>query len=229
LKDNKRITGIVLVAGSSTRYGQNRNKNFEMINQKSVLSYTLEAFDKNEYIDDIIVASKEEDFDIVKKIVKKAEIQKNVNIVLGGATRKESVNNCIIATDADIVIIHDGARPFIRQEYINKCIECIDKIKGATIGVKSKDTIKITDNDDCVINTTLRSNTWIVQTPQCFDRKILLDMHKKYENTDVTDDCMLLEKENYKVKMIEGDYTNIKITTYEDLDIMKIFMKNNIK
>jgi len=229
LKDNKRITGIVLVAGSSTRYGQNRNKNFEMINQKSVLSYTLEAFDKNEYIDDIIVASKEEDFDIVKKRVKKAEIQKNVNIVLGGATRKESVNNCIIATDADIVIIHDGARPFIRQEYINKCIECIDKINGATIGVKSKDTIKITDNDDCVINTTLRSNTWIVQTPQCFDRKILLDMHKKYENTDVTDDCMLLEKENYKVKMIEGDYTNIKITTYEDLDIMKIFMKNNIK
>ena len=81
--------------------------------------------------------------------------------------------------------------------------------------------------NNIVINTTKRANTWIIQTPQCFDRKILLKMHNKYKNEDVTDDCELLEIDNHKVKIIEGDYTNIKITTYEDLDIAKEFLKYN--
>ena len=99
------------------------------------------------------------------------------------------------------------------------------EVSGCTIGVKSKDTIKISDDNNIIINTSKRSNTWVIQTPQCFDRKILLNMHEKYKSEDFTDDCMLLEKNNYKVKVLEGDYTNIKITPYEDLSIMKNFLK----
>ena len=221
--DTRTVTAIILVAGNSTRYGQNRNKNFEKINGQAVLTYSLKAFNENSYVDNIIIAIKKEEQQQVEDIKNQEEFNKPVKIVIGGNTRKASVYNCITKTDADIVIIHDGARPMIKQEYINKCIENINDIKGVTIGVKSKDTIKITDENNIVTSTTNRENTWIIQTPQCFDRKILLNMHEKYQNSEVTDDCMLLEKGNYSVKIIEGDYTNIKITTYEDIKIIEQF------
>lgn len=221
--DTRTVTAIILVAGNSTRYGQNRNKNFEKINGQAVLTYSLKAFNTNNYVDNIIIAIKKEEEQQVEEIISQGKFNKPVKIVIGGKTRKESVYNCITKTESDIVIIHDGARPMIKQEYINKCIENINEIKGVTIGVKSKDTIKITDENNIVTSTTNRDNTWIIQTPQCFDRETLLNMHKKYKNTEVTDDCMLLEKGNYKVKIIEGDYTNIKITTYEDIKIIEQF------
>lgn len=221
--DKKTVTAIILAAGNSTRYGKNRNKNFEIVNGKSVLSYSLNKFDKNIYVDNIIIAIKESEKQELTDIINKESLAKNISIIIGGDTRKESVYNCIKNTSSDIVIIHDGARPLIKQEYINNCIENVKEFKGVTVGVKSKDTIKITDQNDIVVNTTNRSNTWIIQTPQCFDRDILLKMHEKYKNDDVTDDCSLLEKDNHKVKIILGDYSNIKITTSEDLDIVKRF------
>lgn len=217
---NKKVTAILLVAGNSSRYGQNRNKNFEIINGKTILSYSLNEFNKNENIDNIIIAVKQNEISKVKQIIEKEQFTKNIKIINGGKTRAESVYNCIKNTNSDIVIIHDGARPLIKQEYINKCIESIDKFKGVTIGVKSKDTIKIANENNMVISTTNRKNTWMIQTPQCFDRQTLLEMHEKYKNADVTDDCELLEKDNYKIKIIEGDYTNIKITTYDDFEIV---------
>ena len=100
--------------------------------------------------------------------------------------------------------------------------------KGVSIGVKSKDTIKIVDDYNEVINTTNRNNTFVIQTPQCFDKNTLLEVHNKYKaNTDITDDCMLLEKENYKIKIISGDYSNIKITTQEDIKFIKNILQNN--
>ena len=225
--DTKKVTAIILVAGNSTRFGQNRNKNFEDINGKTVLYYSLKVFDKNKYVDNIIIATKKEEISKVKDIIEQENITKSIKIVIGGNTRKQSVYNCIKDVNSDIVIIHDGARPMIKQEYINKCIENMDKFKGIAIGVRSKDTIKITDENNIVINTTQRANTWIIQTPQCFDRKVLLKIHNKYKKEDVTDDCELLEINNYKIKILEGDYTNIKITTYEDLNIVREFLKQN--
>lgn len=218
------VTAIILIAGNSTRFGQNRNKNFEIINGKPIIVYSLEEFDKNKYIDNIIIATKKSDIDKFKNIIQKEQLTKKVDIVLGGETRKESVYNCIKNTDSDIVIIHDGARPVIKQDYISKCIEEMKEYKGVTMGVKTKDTIKITDENDIVINTTKRSNTWVIQTPQCFERKILLEMHQKYEGEEITDDCILMEKGNYRVKVLEGDYTNVKVTTYEDIKIVKEFL-----
>lgn len=222
--DGKKVTAVILVAGNSTRFGKNTNKNLEIIKGKSILSYSLNAFNENEYIDNIIVTVKENDKESVKDIIKKEKIKKETKIVLGGNTRQESVHNSIENTNADIVIIHDGARPAIKQRYITECIESMDKFNGATIGVKAKDTIKIADDNNVITSTTKRANTWIIQTPQCFNRNILLEMHEKFENKEVTDDCMLLEMNNYKVKILEGDYTNIKVTTYEDINIMKEFL-----
>ena len=224
--NGKTVSAIILVAGNSTRYGQNRNKNFENVIGKTVLAYSLSAFDKNTYIDDIIIATKEDEIEKVKDIVLKEKINKNVKFVIGGKTRKDSVYNCIKKSDSDLVIIHDGARPVIKQEYITNCIQDLQKYKGVTVGVKSKDTIKITDENNIVVNTTQRANTWIIQTPQAFNRKVLLGTHEKYQHSDVTDDCMLLEKDNHDVKIIEADYTNIKITTYEDINFVKEFLNN---
>jgi len=221
---NKTVTAIILVAGNSTRFGQNRNKNFELINGKSILSYSINAFDKNKYIDNIIIVIKQDDKQASEKIINQENATKKIDIVIGGNSRQESVYNAIRNTEADIVIIHDGARPAIKQEYINSAIEEMHNFKGVTIGVKSKDTIKITDDNGIVLNTTKRSNTWIIQTPQCFHRQILLDLHEKYKETEVTDDCMLLEKGGHKIKIIEGEYTNIKVTTYEDMNIIKQFI-----
>ena len=221
---NKTVAGIILVAGNSTRFGQNRNKNFEIVNGKTILSYSIDAFNNNTYIDNIIVVIKEDDRNAVQRIIDEEEASKKIDIVLGGSSRQESVYNAIKTTSSDIVIIHDGARPAIKQEYINKAIEEMNNFKGVTIGVKSKDTIKITDDNGIVINSTKRSNTWVIQTPQCFDRKILLELHEKYKKTEVTDDCMLLEKGGYAVRILEGEYTNIKVTTYSDMNIIKEFL-----
>ena len=222
--NGKSVTAIILVAGNSTRFAKNKNKNLELINGKSVLSYSLKEFNDNGYVDNIIVTVKKEDMDNVKMIIKEQLLIKKIDIVFGGSTRQQSVYNSIKDTKADIVIIHDGARPAIKQEYISECIESMEDFKGATVGVKSKDTIKIADDNNIVTSTTKRSNTWIIQTPQCFDRKILLDMHEKFKSEEVTDDCMLLEKGEHKVKIIEGDYTNIKVTTAEDINIIKAFI-----
>ncbi len=224
----KTVTAVILVAGNSTRYGQNRNKNFEILNGKTVFSYSLNAFAQNAYIDDIIIGAKKEEMTIIEKIIQEEQLEKPIHIVLGGNSRQETVYHCIQKANSDIVIIHDGARPAIKQEYINQCIESMEEYKGATMGVRSKDTIKITDNNNIVIHSTQRSNTWIIQTPQCFDRQMLLQMHERYQQEEVTDDCMLLEKNQIPVKILEGDYTNIKITTYEDRNIIEEFIKKEL-
>ena len=223
--DGKKVTAILLVAGNSTRYGQNRNKNFEKLNDKAVLLYSLRVFDENEWVDDILIAAKQEELQIVKTLVENDKPTKKVDLIVGGNSRKESVYYALKGTNSEIVMIHDGARPMIKQEYVTKCLENVRDFKGVSIGVKSKDTIKITNEEGIVVQTTKRSNTWLVQTPQCFDRKILLKMHETYEKEDVTDDCMLLEKGNYPIKMIEGNYTNLKITTFEDLGIVQNLME----
>lgn len=222
----KTVTAIILVAGSSTRFGKNRNKNLELINNKSILSYSLNAFNTNKHIDEIIVVVRNEDRENIEKIIKEENISKKISIVLGGNSRKESVYNALKNTTNDIAIIHDGARPAIKQEYIDNCLEAMNEYKGVTVGVKSKDTIKIVDDNQIVINSTNRENTYIIQTPQCFDRKLLFELHNKYSALEVTDDCMLLEKDGYKVKIIEGDYTNIKVTTYSDMEVIQEFIKD---
>ena len=172
----------------------------------------------------MIVCKKDEEA-VVRKIASKITLNKEIQYITGGATRQESVYNAITKTDSNIVIIHDGARPMIKDRFITECIEEMDNFKGVSIAVKSKDTIKITDDNGIVKETTLRKNTWVIQTPQCFDRELLLEMHEKFKGDEtVTDDCMLMERSGSKVKLIEGEYSNIKVTTYDDVNLVKGYL-----
>lgn len=220
--EKKTVTGIIVAAGNSTRFGQNKNKNLFNVNQKPIVQYSIEAFDKSERITDIILVIKENEKEYFENIVKNVNLRKPLKYVYGGKERKDSVYNSLKETASDIVIIHDGARPRIKEEYIDKCIEQMEEYKGATVAVKSKDTIKICDDNGVVVETTKRANTYLIQTPQCFDRKLLAELHERFkEEEGITDDCMILEKAGYKIKIVEGDYTNIKVTTYEDLRLVE--------
>jgi 2-C-methyl-D-erythritol 4-phosphate cytidylyltransferase len=219
-----KVTGIILAAGNSTRYGKSVNKNLLLLNDIPVFIYTVLRFNDNNKIDDIILVIKENEKEEFEKIVNNYNLKKSIKYVIGGSSRKESVYNALVSTDSDIVIIHDAARPMIKDDYINECIDSMNQYKASTIGVKSKDTIKVTDDNDIVIETTKRSNTWIIQTPQCFDRKLLLASHEKFKDSEVTDDCELMEKNNYKVKLISGNYDNIKITYDHDMKYLEFLL-----
>lgn len=228
--NNKKTTAIILVAGNSTRYGQNKNKNLELINNKTILEYSLNEFNKNKNITDILITCRESELNSINEIIYKTRSLKPIKTVIGGNTRQESVYKSLNETDSDIVIIHDGARPMIKQSYIDISIQEMKNYKGVTIGVKSKDTIKIADSSGIIKSTTQRENTWIIQTPQCFDRITLLNAHNKFKaDTSITDDCMVLEKYGETVKIIPGDYTNIKLTTIDDLNIINNFLKNKME
>jgi len=222
LINGKSVSAILLIAGSSTRFNSNNNKNLEVINGIPLFLYSLKIFDQNTHIDDIVLVVKEDEFSLINLELNSIQVSKKINVIIGGATRQESVFNALRVSTSDYVVIHDGARPMIKDRYISDSLMELTNYPGTTIAVKSKDTIKISNDNDEVLDTTKRQNTWIIQTPQCFDRKILLDMHiKQNGNPDITDDCMMLEKEGYKIKLVSGDYTNIKLTTKEDLDIIK--------
>ena len=134
--------------------------------------------------------------------------------------------NAIMLSDFDIVVIQDGSRPMLKPEYIENSLLELNQFSGTSIAVKSKDTIKITDDNGTVIESTKRENTWEIQTPQCFDRKILVNAHLKQKDSEnITDDCILLENMGYKIKLVPGDYTNIKITTTEDMKVLKEIIK----
>lgn len=225
-----KITGIILIAGNSTRYKKNYNKNFETLGNKKIFEYSIDAFNSNNNINDIILVVKKEELSIVKKIINNKKIDKPLNLVIGGNSRNESVYNALSNTNSDIVIIQDGARPLIKQSFINNCIKTLSNndIYGVSTAVKSKDTIKLADNDNIVVSSTNRDSSWIIQTPQCFNRKILINSYKNIlDFSSITDDCAILEKNNYKVKLIPGDYTNIKITTPEDILIASSFINSS--
>lgn len=216
------VTAIIVAAGDSTRFGQNRNKNLFEVNEKPIIAYSIEVFNKSKKIDDIILVIKESEKEYFKSIVDTIKLDKNLKYVAGGKTRMESVYNALKETNSDIVMIHDGARPRIKEEYIDKCLEQMTEFKGTTIAVKSKDTIKICDDNGVVIETTKRANTYLIQTPQCFERETLLSLHEKFKgDNEITDDCMVLEKGGYKIKVVDGDYTNIKVTTFDDLHLVE--------
>lgn len=221
----KNVTGVVLVAGNSTRYGKGKNKNFEKVHGKSLLHYSLKVMDSVSAIRDILIVIREEDRETVQKILKQEKLEKPVQLVVGGSSRMESVSHALEATDSSYVVIHDGARPAIKKRMIVDALRALKTFSGAVVGVPSKDTIKIVDGNGVVTSSTERDCTWCSQTPQCFDREVLWALHQKYKDCpNITDDAMLLEKEGYPVQMIRGEYTNIKVTTREDLMIVSHYL-----
>ena len=218
------MNGVVIVAaGTGSRMNMGINKQFIKLEGKEIIAYTIEKFYNNSNIEDIVVVVKEDESEFFKKEILDKYNFKNVKIAYGGKERQDSVYNGLKLLDekCDVVLIHDGARPFVSDKIIDKSIEEAKEHKAIVVGVPVKDTIKVIDNDKNIVDTPNRSVLWAVQTPQTFDYNILIDAYKDaFKNKFYgTDDVMLVERIGYKVKMLEGSYNNIKITTQEDLNI----------
>lgn len=218
------MNGVVIVAaGTGSRMNMGINKQFIKLEGKEIIAYTIEKFYNNSNIEDIVVVVKEDESEFFKKEILDKYNFKNVKIAYGGKERQDSVYNGLKLLDekCDVVLIHDGARPFVSDKIIAKSIEEAKEHKAIVVGVPVKDTIKVIDNDKNIVDTPNRSVLWAVQTPQTFDYNILIDAYKDaFKNKFYgTDDAMLVERIGYKVKMLEGSYNNIKITTQEDLNI----------
>lgn len=224
-----KYTAIVLSAGKGSRMNSDIQKQYLMLEGRPVITYSLEAFEKSR-VDEIIlvVGSGEEEY-CRKEIIEKYKLQKVKRIVTGGKERYHSVFNGLKAvTDSDYVLIHDGARPFLTNEIIERAMRAVVKNRACVVGMPVKDTIKIADSDNRVAETPERSSVWMVQTPQVFSYELIYHAYEsmlKEENNAITDDAMVVETVCHQdVILIEGSYRNIKITTPEDLLVARAFL-----
>ncbi len=223
------IKAIVLSAGKGTRMNMNISKQYIEVLGFPVLYYTLKAFEDAD-VDEIIITTGKDDVDFVKNdIVNKYNISKVTHVVPGGKERYDSVMEGLnYVEDDDYVLIHDGARPLIKKDTINNIIREVKEKSAVIAAVPVKDTIKIVENG-VAISTPDRRKLYQIQTPQAFRGEIIKNAYNemvKIKDTTITDDSMVVEKySEYRVSVVESDYTNIKITTKEDIDIMKTFLK----
>lgn len=218
---NKFVSAVILAAGKSRRMG--KDKILMNICDNPAILYTLLAFEKSEYIDEIVIVGTESNKKAILKIIKNNNISKFKNFVIGGQTRQEStfngVNACSI--EASYFAIHDGARILITGEEIEKVVKKAIEKNAAVLGVLVKDTIKSVDEEGRITCTPNRNNLWAAQTPQVFEKSLYLyamDKARK-DNFSYTDDSQLIEKMNKCVYVVEGLYSNIKLTTEDDIKI----------
>lgn len=225
------VSVIIAAAGMSNRMGSKINKQFIVIDNKPILAHTIEKFENCKYIDEIIVVSKEQEVEYCRKeIVRKYGFKKVTNLIKGGKERQDSIYNGIMALNerVDIVLTHDGARPFVRPQSILDGIEGALEYGACVIGVPLKDTIKVIGDENKVHHTPNRSLLWAAQTPQCFKIELLKEGYEYAiaEGILGTDDSSLVEKKGYPVRMIMGTYDNIKITTPEDIVVAESIAKD---
>lgn len=212
---------IIMAAGKGSRMKVNKNKQFILIKDKPILAYTIEKFEKSSLIDEIVLVASEDEVDYCKReIVYKYNFTKVTKVVSGGSERQKSVMKGLKAVkNADIVLIHDGARPFVSSRIIEDGIRYAKIYGGAACGVEPKDTIKVKDRNGFSEKTLNRNELFCVQTPQCFKYDLIFDAHIKAEKDGIlaTDDTAVFEMAKNKVYLYEGSYNNLKITTPDDL------------
>lgn len=225
----KKNVAIVLAAGQGKRMKSKVQKQYLLIKDKPVLYYTLNAFETSPLISEIILVTGKDEIEYCRQeIVEKYGFMKVHKIVAGGKERYHSVHEGIKAIDeADYVLIHDGARPFVDAEILERVCGAVKQYKACVVGMPVKDTIKIADEDCFAVNTPDRKKVWQVQTPQTFEYELIKNAYEKLmdeEPEGITDDAMVVETmTEHRVKLIEGSYRNIKITTPEDLDVAAVF------
>lgn len=212
---------VIMAAGKGKRMNAKVNKQFINLNNKPILAHTISKFEQNSSIDEIvIVASKDEIEKCFNEVIYKYNFKKVLNIVAGGNERQESVLNGLRELkNVDIVLIHDGARPFVDDRIIEEGIKYASIYGGSACGVTPKDTIKLRDKNGFSSRTLDRSKLFCVQTPQCFKFNEILDAHLQAEAKGITatDDTKIFEMAGRKVYLYDGSYDNIKITTYDDI------------
>jgi 2-C-methyl-D-erythritol 4-phosphate cytidylyltransferase len=218
---NLKVVAIVPSAGESRRIGQ--KKEFLLLGDRPLLAHTLQPLEEHPQISKIILVVDEGNLEYTKKeIIEKYGFKKVKEVVVGGAERQDSVYNGLkrVAKDCDIVLIQDGARPFLTEDLITRSIEEVKKHKAAVVAVPCIDTIKFAQKESNMALETLdREYLWMAQTPQTFRYELILKAYEKAkeENFRGTDDASLVERRGQPVKIVGGSYDNIKITTPQDL------------
>ncbi len=228
-----KTAAIVVCAGIGKRLNlKNNAKPFLPICGKPILARTLMALEKSSHIDGIIVVANKRFIKKASELIMKFGLKKISAIACGGKNRSESVYNGlnIIGKDIDIVLIHDGARPFLSGALIKDCVKAAEKFGAAVAAVPVESTVKEADKKLFVKKTLDRNIIWAIQTPQVFKREIIMTAYKKaVKNKEsfakFTDDAMLVERLGKKVKIVMGDFENIKITRPADLKIAESFLK----
>lgn len=221
------VEAIIPAAGYGRRLKSKILKPLVKIHGKPLLVHTLLALAKLEPIQRIIIAVHPSGLNEFKRVLRKYKIKKEIFLVLGGKTRRDSVNNCLkhIGKGTDLILVHDAVRPFISRELITRTIKTARDNQAAAAAVPSKSTLKrVTDNYE-ISETLKRRNIWEIQTPQVFKKDILINAYRKYGTLEATDDASLVEKTGIKVKVVMGSYFNIKITTPEDLVFARAIVK----
>lgn len=225
----KSCCAILVAAGNSSRMGAQMSKQFLALCGKPVIVHTMLAFEQAEHISSIVVVCREEDRAVMQQLANQYAVHKLYAVVPGGTTRQRSVAAGVAAVPKDTayLAIHDGARPLIQPKEIDATVQDAYKYGAATFCTAVKDTIKIQDGDGFISSTPVRDSLRAVQTPQVFERSLYeraLSLADQ-ECADYTDDCQLVEHIGYKVHLFTGGYTNIKITTPEDLPTAEAILK----
>ena len=227
-----RNTAIVLAAGQGKRMHSKIQKQFIELDGMPVLCYSLRCFQESPLIQDIILVTGEESISYCKEeIVQKYGFTKVSAVIPGGKERYDSVYAGLCeCRDCEYVLIHDGARPFVTEEILKRGLQKVKETGACVIGMPSKDTVKLSDEEGYVKETPNRKCVWTIQTPQIFSYSLIREAHDSIRQKDmskITDDAMVVEQETgAKVALAEGSYQNIKITTPEDLDIAEAFLKH---
>lgn len=224
-----KTAAIVLAAGSGSRMNLDVKKQYMEIGGKPLIYYALKTFEESLINDIVLVVSRGDEEYVRKEIVEKYGFQKVIAIVEGGMARYHSVRRGLeaAAPDTDYAFIHDGARPFVTQEIILRALHAVKEFGACVVGMPVKDTIKLADDKGFAISTPDRDKTWLIQTPQVFTYNMILDLYRRLDREEgelmargvnITDDAMVVEYfTDKKVKLVEGSYNNIKITTPDDI------------
>jgi 2-C-methyl-D-erythritol 4-phosphate cytidylyltransferase len=227
-----KTVAVIVSAGKGVRFMEGQKKQFYLLGGKPILAHTLDKFETCPLIRSILLVVGQEDMDYcLKEVIEKYQFKKVSQIVPGGKQRQESVKNGMDALpkDEDIVVIHDGVRPFVSKTMIEDSIHSAVRYGAVILGMPVKDTMKMSNPDGTVLKTLARESLWQIQTPQTFQAKVIKEAYRRATEDGFvgTDDASLVERIGVKVHILPGSYANIKITTPEDLLLANLFLKMN--
>ena len=216
------ISVIIVAGGKGLRMGNATPKQYIKINGKMILEHTIEKFQGLGSIKEIILVVPKDDVSFCEKELKCGKVKK---IVAGGENRRDSVYNGLkcVSEKSEIVLVHDGVRPFVSAEIINNVIDAVKEHGSAVTAVSPKDSIKFSEDGKSFDKSLDRSKLYLIQTPQGFKKDVILTAYKNAINQDLngTDDSYFVELLGIKPKIVLGDYKNIKITTEDDLEAFR--------
>ena len=229
-RSRPKVIAIIPAAGSGTRLEGRIKKQFLPLKGKPIIIHTLQRFEHCADVDEIVVAVPESDIVEIEQLISRYRVHKVSKAIIGGQKRQDSVHQAlkrISVRDSDIIVVHDGVRPFVETKKISQVIKVCKEFDAAVLAVQPKDTIRRSSGGGFFDQTLDRTALWLVQTPQAFRAKLLMKAFEKaYKDKFFsTDEAALVERLGVKVRIVEGSYDNIKITTQEDLEFGKLIFE----